>query len=44
MSLSSPIHDVMLPSALTKVLRWWTCAPANEPSVTLPFSTMNPAG
>jgi hypothetical protein len=44
MSRSSPVQDVVVPAVLVRLLRWWTCAPVNEPSVTVPFSTMNPSG
>ena len=47
MSRSSPVHVVVVPSPPSRLLRWWTCAPKNEPSelaVTVPLSTMNPAG
>ena len=44
MSRSSPAHELDVASALTKLLRWWNRAPANEPLVTVPLRTMNPAG
>src|ERR671918_586583 len=42
MSRSSPVQ--VLATGSSRSLRWCTLAPSNEPSVTLPFSTMNPAG
>ena len=43
-SRSSPAHLDAVGSPPTKSLRWWTSAPVNDPSVTVPFSTMNPLG
>ena len=47
MICSCPTHAVSFPATPTRSLRWWICAPTSEASelpVTIPFSTMKPAG